>query len=74
MNWLRHVLKACHDGLPWNRPRLSDLPLADRNRIKAMMLGAGTGAVLRPNTEGKILIECNRSDWIDEDESMRGSG
>jgi len=64
---LRNLFGRLNAWLPWNRPSLADLPLEERRRIKAMMLGAGAGAALRPNDEGRIVVQCE-TEGEDEDE------
>jgi hypothetical protein len=54
---MKGLPRRLHDWLPWNRPRLCDLPIEERRRIKAMMLGAGAGCAMKPDADGKIRIE-----------------
>jgi len=39
------------------RPSLADLPPDQRRRARILMLGAGAGAALRPDADGKIRVE-----------------
>ena len=54
---MKDWLKEVRDWLPWNMPRLCDLPIEERRRIKAMMLGAGAGCAMKPDEDGMIRIE-----------------
>ena len=56
---MNKILKVVCKGsfwnfLPWRKPSLADLPLAERRRAKALMLGACSGA--RPAQGEKTLI------------------
>ena len=50
------MLKRLRDRLPWHRPTLADLPREKQIRIRAMMLGAGTGAAMKTDDDGKIHV------------------
>jgi hypothetical protein len=55
---MKELLKRWRNKLPWNRPRLSDLPLEERRRVKAMILGASSGR----QSSGKIEVKHTNPD------------
>jgi len=55
------MLEKLKRMMPWNRPRLSDLPLEERRRAKALMLGACAGPAMRTKA-GILRVECEKTD------------
>jgi hypothetical protein len=49
---MKKMFKSWSKKLPWNRPSLSDLPVEERRRAKAMMLGAGVH-----HAKGRVEVE-----------------
>lgn len=51
---MKGFLKRLRNRLPWNRRTPGDLPLEERARVRALMLGAG--APVKPDADGHVHI------------------